>query len=246
MSKPNLILLPGLHGTADLFYPLLDVLPGEITPRILAYPTDRCRSYAHHYRRVEKELAGESDLVLFAESFSGPLAVRFAAAHPDRVRALILCGTFITNPVPRILCYLAAVPLLLSCPIPSFAIRLFLAGANAPSQIVRDARRAIGSTNPIVLTHRVQQAAWLDARADLQNCRVPMLCIAGTRDRLVGQRSVRRIRHVRADIPIVALDAPHFVLQSRPAEVWQHVEEFLASIDSRVAAPPDMLPVVRS
>ena len=42
-------------------------------------------------------------MVLIAESFSGPLAIRFAAANPDRVRALILCASFIRLPKPPLI-----------------------------------------------------------------------------------------------------------------------------------------------
>lgn len=232
MPSPNLILLPGLHGTADLFYPLLDILPKDLAPRILPYPTDLCRSYDHHYRRVEKELAGESDILLFAESFSGPLAIRFATAHPERVRALVLCGTFVTHPVPRVLCYLAAIPIALHCLIPAFSIRMFLAGAGASAQLVSRTRRAVRSINPIVLIHRVQQAAWLDARPALRQCRVPTLVLAGTRDRLVGQRSVRRIKRVRPDIPVQYINGPHMLLESSAQEVWNAVAVFLQSCDA--------------
>ncbi len=39
MPTPTLILLPGLHGTADLFSPFLAAIPPHYPHRIITYPT---------------------------------------------------------------------------------------------------------------------------------------------------------------------------------------------------------------
>jgi pimeloyl-ACP methyl ester carboxylesterase len=226
-DSPTLVLLPGLHGTAGLFAPLQSVIPPGFQVQAIAYPTDRACRYDAHYAQVESLLEGRGNLVLIAESYSGSLALRFAAAHPERVRAVILCVSFIAPPVPRILCYLATLPVMLRVPLLDIGIRTFLSGFRAPRQTVRDLRREVRSNRPWVLAHRIQQMAWVDGRAALKACTMPILCIAATRDRLVGRRSMRRLVRIRPDVPVKWLDGPHLLVQTRPAEVWEHISEFL-------------------
>src|SRR4051812_4389167 len=99
MPPSSLILLPGLHGTADLFLPLLAAIPPDLPTRIISYPTHEPLSYDDLLRLIDTQLSNEESIVLIAESFSGPLALRYAAMHPARVRAVILCASFIRSPV---------------------------------------------------------------------------------------------------------------------------------------------------
>ncbi len=102
----------------------------------------------------------------------------------------------------------------------------FLASA-PPRLIVQNVKREICTIHPLVLAHRIQQAAWLNASETLKSCPVPILCLAATRDRLIGSRSAHKIRRIRSDIPIRSIDAPHLLLQTQPAKVWQHIRDFL-------------------
>jgi pimeloyl-[acyl-carrier protein] methyl ester esterase len=223
----TLVLLPGLHGTSALFASLQSVMPAGIRNLTFTYPTDRVTTRAALLQRLETRLQGEDDLVLIAESFSGPLAMAFSAANPQRVRALVLCVSFVSPPVPRVLCYLATVPVLLRCPLPGFAIHTFLSGFRASKEVVRELRREVKAVRPWVLAHRIRQAAWVDALDALAKCTMPVLCLAGKRDRLVGRRSVRGLLRVRSDVKVKWVDAPHLMLQVKPLEAWLEISRFL-------------------
>ncbi|HEY4330186.1 MAG TPA: alpha/beta fold hydrolase, partial [Phycisphaerae bacterium] len=190
---PHLILMPGLHGTGGLFAPLLDQIPREYPTRLIEYPRDRAQSYPQLLLQIERDLQDLEQVILIAESFSGPLALQFAARHPSRVRAVILCVTFVTAPVPRILCWLGAPFALIRFPLPGFLIRMFLAGTAASKEVVRHARREIEASKSHVIAHRVISAGSVDARPALRNCGMPILCLSGSRDRLIGRRSHRTI-----------------------------------------------------
>src|SRR5690349_13526840 len=124
----TLVLMPGLHGTGELFGGLRAAIGEGWRVRVLAYPTDRVCSFADLMELIERELAGEEEVVLIAESFSGPLALRYANLYPGQVRGVVLCVSFVLPPVPRVLCYLATPCIWLRCPIPGVAIRTFLSG----------------------------------------------------------------------------------------------------------------------
>jgi pimeloyl-ACP methyl ester carboxylesterase len=237
---PTLVLLPGLHGTADLFGPLIGVIPPQHRTRIVTYPTDRALDYAACVDHVAAQMEGERDIVLIAESFSTAIALHLAARDSSHIRAVILCVGFVTTPVPRLLSYLATPFVLVNFPIPAFAVRYFLAGRGASRELLRQTRAAICSNKNRVLAHRVRLTASCNAKESLRNCKPPILYLAGDRDRLVGRRALRRILRVRRDITHQTLAGPHLLLQRSPAEAWRAIESFLAtqSIIQNPAVPP--------
>ena len=95
----RLVLLPGLDGTGELFAAFIDALGGFAT-QIVSYPPDRAMTYAEYESFVRAKLPADEDFVLLAESFSGPIGISIAAAAPPRLKGLILCGTFASNPLP--------------------------------------------------------------------------------------------------------------------------------------------------
>jgi pimeloyl-ACP methyl ester carboxylesterase len=234
----RLILLPGLHGTAGLFGPLLEAIPTDVARRVVTHPTGEACSKERLLALMEEQLAGEDEMVLVGESFSGRLALEFARRHAERVRAVVLCVSFVRPPVPRMLCYLAVPLILMRFPIPGIAIRMFLSGFRARRDLVRQVRREVRANSVWVIARRVLQMAWVDARAELRDCPVPVLCVAGGRDRLVGGRSVRAMRKVRAGLEVRVVDGPHLLLQVRAPEVWGEIAGFLEELGERFVQEP--------
>jgi hypothetical protein len=76
MHTARLILLPGLHGTGELYVPLLQHVDCDLRPKTISYPTDVRLGYEELLEIVENELKHETKLILLAESFSGPQAIR--------------------------------------------------------------------------------------------------------------------------------------------------------------------------
>jgi pimeloyl-[acyl-carrier protein] methyl ester esterase len=241
MAPPTLILLPGLQG-GDLFEPFARHIPADLPTRTFAYPTHQRSTHASMLAHLESQLADTDNLILLGESYSGPLALRFACKHPTRVRAVILCASFIKPPVPRLLCYLAQPFIFARFPLPDFLLRLFIAGTNAPRPTVGDLRDAIHANRRHVLAHRVSSAAWINAARDLQKCPVPIFCLAAANDHLVGRRALRRIRRIRPSIAFAEIQGPHLILQCRPAESWRQIARFLASLATAHNESPIMTP----
>lgn len=235
MAAPTLILLPGMHGTADYWPWFLPAVPEHVPRRILTFPTDECLDYDDLLRRIEDELADETDMVVLGESFSGPLAVRFAARHPARVRAAVLSGSFVVPPLPRWMRVLSR-PWLFRMPLPDVVIRFAVAGRDASDAFVATVRYGIRQPTPAVLAHRGRCVLSVDCTDDLPRCR-HVVCLAPQRDHMVWRWNVNPIRRARPDAAIITLDGPHLILQARPEAAWQalapHLETLDATLDPR-------------
>src|SRR4030095_10146598 len=95
-SGPLLIYLPGMEGTARLFYKQEPSLSKSFT--VVALPSRHIVpfNYEDHISDLltvfEKEKAEKATIV--AESFGGTVALQFALRHQDRIQKLILINTF--------------------------------------------------------------------------------------------------------------------------------------------------------
>ena len=229
MAAPCVALLPGLDGTGDLFRPLLDVIPPWVNTRVISYPADTSHSYSELLGLIEARLRDEPDVVLVAESFSGPLALRYAAAWPGRVRGVVLCASFVRPPLPRWVLWFCRAAVFRMAP-PAFLVRRLMVGGGASAALVKAVRDAVRQVRPRVLAGRLREAVETDAVTALRDCSAPILYLAARGDALVGASAVRAIRAVRDDVRFVELDGPHLLLQREPGAAWREVERFLAAI----------------
>jgi pimeloyl-ACP methyl ester carboxylesterase len=224
-----------MDGTGDLFSPLRGVMPAGLPTRVVAYPVDEALSYDELLARLTQQLAGAREVVLIAESFSGPLALRYAAdfdelsrvSEPGRVRAVVVCASFVRPPAPRWLRHLAW-PLLLWAPPPDWAVRRLMVGTDAPDELVRMVKSAVRKVRPAVLARRVREVLSVDCADALRRCEMPVLWLAPTADALLRSTDVEAVRALNPRVTVATLDGPHLLLQARPAEAWNAVAEFLA------------------
>ena len=221
------LLLPGMDGTGRLFRPLEDRLHPKHRARAVAFPADQRRSYDDLLRAI---VVPRQKFAIVAESFSGPLAIRMANEHRDRVRALVLVATFIRNP-SRLAAWVQPLlgPALFRTRLPGAALRLGLLGMDATDDQVTALREALLSVETDVLAGRLCEILSVDVSQEFAAGTVPVLYIAGERDRLVGMSVAKHMQRLRPDMQIRVLDAPHLVLQRRPVEAAQLIEEFIDS-----------------
>lgn len=218
------LLLPGLDGTGQLFAPLQQDLPAELGARVVAYPTHEPYAYDQLLERIAVP-AGSFAIV--AESFSGPLGLRLAERYADRMRALILVATFVRFSPVFLRWALPLVGQILRFRPPDFALRAALLGDDATATDVAALRKALSSVDPTVLAFRLREIARVDVNAELAATKIPILYMAGTKDRLIGLAAFEQIRRLRPDARLCELDAPHLVLQRRPSEAARAIAEFV-------------------
>ena len=231
MKEFVLVLLPGLDGTGVLFGPLVDALPRPIRPQVHSYPGSATRTYAELLPGVLASLPREEPFVLLGESFSGPLALMAAATRPAGLRAVILCASFIRNPVmlvPGWANRLVGSPLFRLYPV-VVALKKWFGRFSTPGLRARVAE-ALELVERRVLADRVRSVLRVDVTAELRDCPVPIMYLAGQHDWIVPRRNVRLIRRVRPDVQVAWVPSPHMVLQIRPEAAAGAIASFVASL----------------
>jgi pimeloyl-ACP methyl ester carboxylesterase len=223
------LLLPGLDGSGRLFAPLLEAGPRGLAPRVVPLPADAPRSYDQYLAALRPALPRRGSWALLAESFSGPLAVRLAAERPRGLVALVLVATFLHRPLQPWLAPLA--PLvgraMFTFPLLPPAIRLLLAGADAPDAVVKAIQEATAAVPAAVLARRSREALAVDVRAALAATGVPLLFLGPAGDRLIRTDVNEDVLAARPDAETALVDGPHTILQVRPHACLARLEPFL-------------------
>jgi pimeloyl-ACP methyl ester carboxylesterase len=227
---PQLVLLPGLDGTGDLFRALLDELPLGYNRSVVRYPT-HLSSYADLAPVVRSAIPEIPAYVLLAESFSTPLAIQVISTHPGYIRGLILVCGFASSPVRGMLraaAHLAA-PWLISSEVSEFAVRRFLVGSDASPDLVNQVHQAVRQVPSRVLADRLRAVVRCDVRTELRQIQVPILCLQSSNDRLVRPACAREIRALaqREESKLVVIDGPHMLLQRQPGPCVDAIADFL-------------------
>lgn len=226
----RIVMLPGMDGTGVLLQDFASRLSEAFAAQIVSYPTNENLGYRHLEQRVAAVLPSEGTLVLLGESFSGPLALRLASRGLGNLRAVVLVATFVQSPLwwfPRSLRTIIRAPLF-QLPPPTGLLRRYLAGSDAPADLLRQLRSVPKSLTPSVLAARAREIVAVDATEDLRRCPVPVLYLGGRHDRIVPPaRTLPGLKVIRPDLETVLLEAPHLVLQRRPVEAAEAIARFL-------------------
>lgn len=225
-----IVLLPGMDGTGSLFGPLVERAPAAFDTRVVTYPSE-VGDVSELARRAAEAMPTDRPFVLVAESFSGPIALTLAARRPLGLRAVVLCATFVTNPVPWFPVVLAS---MVRSPVfattPSALVALALMGAYGGPDLRARVRDAIASVPAGVLAQRARACLRTDARGVLSACPVPILVLRATQDVVVPASRTREIVAARPDAILRDVAAPHLLLQVAPEAAWLEIERFVAGL----------------
>ncbi len=229
MVQNHLLLLPGLDGTGNLFASFRHLLPICFASTVVSYPGDKLLNYQQLIPKIRDVMPWEDSYTLIAESFAGPLALQFAAAQPEHIRAIVLVASFVRNPIHPLLEWARFLvkDSWLQKPLPVAMLKKFFAGEDCPPVLAAEILEAIRSVRPDVLAHRIRMALETDVSHLLRSCEKPVLYLAGTQDKIVGKRALETIRALKPDVASVEIDAPHLLLQRKPREAAAIIEKFL-------------------
>ncbi|MEC8252746.1 MAG: alpha/beta hydrolase [Planctomycetota bacterium] len=229
------VLLPGLYGTDVLYRPLIRALSPDTHVEVIEYPTGGARSYEDAVRRASERLSEWPRCHIVGWSFSGPVALRLARAHPERVRSVTLAATFVEAPL-RSLRVVAPLmyPGLVGLARTIRRLPIWL-GRRADDPKRRDKAELWRRVGSRTLAARARANSKVDARGDLAAVTQPMQYLAPREDRIVPRRNLQQIRAIRGDVEVVALDGDHFAPYDDPEACAAVIRAFVARAEGDVA-----------
>lgn len=204
-TPTRLILVPGIDGTALLFYRQRPLLERHFDVHTFPLPTADPQQMSMTSLVADLalhigEVSDDDGVILVGESFGGALALLTAIDHPDLVRGLVIINSF---PYLHQRVRLTIAPRLLKL-IPWGAMplvrRYTSAHLHSPHthrddiEQFRERARAIDRRSYI---RRMELLRRFDVRHKLHLIGAPTLFVAGDRDRLVPSVSWARYMHER-------------------------------------------------
>lgn len=228
-SGPWLVLLPGMHGSGELFSDFMRALPQDFASTAPSYPNDVCLSYADLLRGVESSASEYGPFVMLAESFSTPITIQFAAGTHPNLKGLVISAGFATSPVRGILRMLSPIltPILTHLPVNKLGARIMVPGPMIPGSAPARMRAVIAAVKPKVLMGRVRSVVGCNVLEELRNIQVPILYLQARYDRLVNPVCLEEMKRIKPEIEVVVMDGPHMLLQQMPHEAAEVVANFV-------------------
>ncbi len=210
---PPLIYIPGLDGTGLLFYRQSRRLAHRF--RVITFRLrDDARSMdtlvAEITRQLDDAVPDGTPAVVVGESFGGALAMSFALAHPERVRALVILNSF-SRITPKLKLYAAIAAARI---VPWGTMRLVrrltasrLHSAHTHHDEIRRFLLLTRATTRYGYINRLRILARYDLRRRLKEIRLPTLFLAADEDHLIP--SVEQATYMSARVPNAAMRVLH-------------------------------------
>jgi 3-oxoadipate enol-lactonase len=229
-ADPPLVLVPGLDGTALLFYRQIPLLARRFDVVAFPLPDDPEATMATLVEDLRRLVVEVSDrgAILCGESFGGALSLSFALAHPGVVRGLVVLNSF---PWVRERAKLALAPRALRL-VPWAAMpavrRFTESRLHSPHALPEDLAQFHERSKQIGRAGYIRRLEILwhyDLRERLHEIQAPTLFLAGDRDRLVP--SVEWGRFMAARVPRAELRVlegyGHICLINHDLDLLEHV-----------------------
>jgi pimeloyl-ACP methyl ester carboxylesterase len=232
-----LVLLPGLDGTGLLFKDFVASLGSDIEVIVATYPPDIALDYSELESVARAFMPHDRPYFVLAESFSGPLAISIAASSPPGLLGLILCCSFVRNPLPLLGILRPALDVVPVAALPMAVLSFLVLGRFATPLLREELAKSLALVAPAVLRARVRAVLSANVSLSLSRINVPLLYLRASEDRLVPGASSEIIVSLAPHTKVVDFPAPHFLLQVLPSAAASAVAEFVAACPASSGVP---------
>lgn len=223
----GIVLMPGLDGTGMFFEPLIHVLPPDIPVSVITYPRNTILSLEEHARFIAGHFPTDNVIVI-AESFSGLVGLELLHLRPREVKGIIFSTAF-AEPLHRKLIHgLSLIPGIESIArkLPVSLLDHLLFGPFSNKDLETLLIRGLPQIDAKCLKHRAGLIAagypFLDEQFEM-----PCLYLQAARDRVVPQKTASWFAAHFYPFECARFDAPHCLLQTRPAECSAKIVDFI-------------------
>lgn len=236
LNGQTIVFLPGIDGTGISFEPLAKLLPQNICVKVVQYPATKLLNFEETIQCAKEQIQfNQQDLIVIAESFSGPVAIALIGSGQLKAKCLILCSTFAKSPRPVFLKLLSYLPLefLTKIPPPRFLLKHVIEGGEEATDLFLAIWERVKTMVPArILVHRLKIIRQVDVRRWLPNLAIPCLYIQATSDRVVPASSLFDFTETMFDLRVTRIKGPHFILQAQPLASITAIQNFVSLITS--------------
>jgi len=233
-----ILFMPGMDGTGISFEPLQALLPDDIPVTIIRYPSDSLLDFDETVQCAKNQIQSDmGDVIVIAESFSGPVAVSLVGTGQLKAKYLILCATFARSPRPVLLNIFRWLPIefLMSLPLPRLLLRLRIEGGPATTDLFLAMWKRVKTLVPLkTLAHRLRVIHKVDVRRWLPAIKIPCLYIQATADKTVPESCLSDFTQSITDLRVEKITGPHFILQAQPELCLAAILNFVEHVSKRV------------
>lgn len=228
----TIVLLPGMDGTGSLFTPFISALGDDFNFVTVSYPSTEALGYKELEEIARRSLPSHDNFIILGESFSGPIAVSLASTAPRGLVGVVLCSTFIRNPLPALGRFSGLSDFLPVKLAPAFVYSYFLLGRAASPSLESAIKAAVGQVSSAAFRARFRAVLSVDMSAKMKLVQVPVLYLRALQDRLVPASASAYLTSLHPVIRVLPIDAPHFLLQVASDEAASAVRKFAREVCS--------------
>jgi len=214
----RLILLPGMDGTGRLMKWFVDELKDEVNTSIIRFPSGQDQSYEFLTGYVREQLPLNAEIVLLAESFSGPIAYRLLQEEKINIVSVIFVASFIKTPGLRVRLASRLVPrfLMKKSFLTNLAAKALLPDLGSEKELFQTVWEVIDEVGPETLKRRMKAISSLPEPSH-RICK-PCFYIQAEDDFFVPGLNFSEFEKHFDNIKLYRIKGPHLVLQARPRE----------------------------
>ena len=239
---PPLVIVPGLAGGFGLLGPLVRHLASDF--RVISYQLrgeDDCFALRRRFglKDLVADLAEFTDSLcleqpaLLGVSFGGVLALEFAARFPNRVRQLAVQGAgarFERGLIQQVAgIILSRYPLPSNSPFVNQFFNVLFGSKQRPGPLFDFVTRQCWQTDQGVMAHRFRLLKQFRVSERLDRIRAKTLILAGDRDFLVSEQSLKLLTDGLSESRLVRLaGCGHLAFVTRPNQVAVELRRFFS------------------
>lgn len=230
----EIIFLPGLHGSGELFGPLVSNL--SIPYQIIELSNGEDQSQKQLASEVSKQLPNNGS-ILVAESFSGCLVPEILGLCPEKVAGIIFVASFVSSPGKLLLMLSRALPawILHNSTLLRLVLKVFFLNGNSDQKLLEQCVQVVRAIPVSILKKRLDTLYRLEK--PLQQHTAPTVYLQAGGDRVVGSMHCDLIKTLYSASK-VTLNGPHFLLQTNPEECVKAIEKSVKKIQALSQTSP--------
>lgn len=245
LSKPTLVLIPGLDGATAFFSDITPELTPEFQVVVFNLPLHaRNATESYSFSRINSELyhvldeLNLKDVTLVGESFGGIVAQHFTLEHPDKVHKMVLLSSLAKTVLPPDiqfkLDYLMPVIATFGSYFPHFAQLLF-AQIHVDDVVEPFEARSVRQlflkeasfAHFFSVLARVRLASTLDIAAQVPSIQTPTLVVYGEDDHFTKKDSFQ-LHSLLPHSELKSLPGGHLAHLTSPKQFARLVKDFVA------------------